>query len=140
MFKNNKTGNMATNQSFDTNAIDRIAEGTTIEGNINSSLSIRIDGRVKGSVICSGRLVVGPTGVIDGEVECETADVEGTLNATLLVKDLLELKATAVLNGDTKPGKLSIQPGAQLNGKVDMGGTIKNIQQNKSEDLAEKTA
>lgn len=140
MFKNNKSGDMATPQNFDTNAIDRIAEGTTLEGNVNSGKSIRIDGHVKGSVICVGRVVVGNSGVIDGEVECESADVEGTLNASVQVTGMLELKATATINGDSKVGKLKVEPGAAINGKLDMGGTIKSISEEKPESFVEKTA
>lgn len=140
MFKNNKSGEMATPQNFDTNAIDRIAEGTILEGSVNSAKSIRIDGTVKGSVICAGRVVVGKTGLIDGQVECDSADVEGTLNSTVAVAGMLELKATATINGDSKVGKLKVEPGAQINGKLDMGGTIKSISEDKEDKLVEKTA
>lgn len=139
MFKN-KSGEMSTPQNFDTNTIDRIAEGTILEGIVNSVKSIRIDGTVKGSVKCSGRVVVGKTGIIEGEVDCESADVEGTLNATVEVSGMLEMKATAVINGDLTVGKLNVEPGAAINGKIDMGGTIKSISNEKSEKVAEKTA
>ncbi len=141
MFKNSKSEEMGTPQSFDTNAIDRIAEGTTLEGSVNSAKSIRVDGKVKGSVVCAGRVVVGKTGLIEGEVICDSADVEGTLNSTVKVNGLLELKATAIVNGDAQVGKLKVDPGAQINGNLDMGGTVKSISNNeKSETVVEKTA
>ena len=127
MFKNSKSEEMSSPQSFDTNAIDRIAEGTTLEGSVNSAKSIRVDGKVKGSIVCAGRVVIGKTGVVEGEVDCDSADVEGTLNATITVSGLLELKATAVINGDSQVGKLKVDPGAEINGKIDMGGTLKSI-------------
>ncbi|MDG1516890.1 MAG: polymer-forming cytoskeletal protein [Flavobacteriales bacterium] len=131
---------MSSPQSFDTNAIDRIAEGTTLEGSVNSAKSIRVDGKVKGSIVCAGRVVIGKTGVVEGEVDCDSADVEGTLNATITVTGLLELKTTAVINGDSQVGKLKVDPGAEINGKIDMGGTLKSISNNKSETIVEKTA
>ena len=140
MFKNSKSEEMSSPQSFDTNAIDRIAEGTTLEGNVNSAKSIRVDGKVKGSIVCAGRVVIGKTGVVEGEVDCDSADVEGTLNATITVSGLLELKSTAVINGDSQVGKLKVDPGAEINGKIDMGGTLKSISNNKSETIVEKTA
>ena len=140
MFKNSKSEEMSSPQSFDTNAIDRIAEGTTLEGNVNSAKSIRVDGKVKGSIVCAGRVVIGKTGVVEGEVDCDSADVEGTLNATITVSGLLELKATAVINGDSQVGKLKVDPGAEINGKIDMGGTLKSISNNKRETIVEKTA
>lgn len=140
MFKNNKTDDMSTPQNFDTNSIDRIAEGTTIDGNIHSAKSIRIDGKVSGSVICEGRVVVGKTGVIDGEVSCDSADVEGTINATLKVTGLLELKATATINGNSQVGKLKVDPGAEINGQLDMGGKVKTMNEDKKDKVVEKTA
>lgn len=131
---------MSSPQSFDTNAIDRIAEGTTLEGSVNSAKSIRVDGKVKGSIVCAGRVVIGKTGVVEGKVDCDSADVEGTLNATITVTGLLELKTTAVINGDSQVGKLKVDPGAEINGKIDMGGTLKSISNNKSETVVEKTA
>ena len=140
MFKNSKSEEMSSPQSFDTNAIDRIAEGTTLEGSVNSAKSIRVDGKVKGSIVCAGRVVIGKTGVVEGKVDCDSADVEGTLNATITVTGLLELKTTAVINGDSQVGKLKVDPGAEINGKIDMGGTVKSISNNKSETIVEKTA
>jgi len=140
MFKNSKSEEMSSPESFDTNAIDRIAEGTTLEGSVNSAKSIRVDGKVKGSIVCAGRVVIGKTGVVEGEVDCDSADVEGTLNATITVSGLLELKATAVINGDSQVGKLKVEPGAEINGKIDMGGTLKSISNNKRETIVEKTA
>ena len=140
MFKNSKSEEMSSPQSFDTNAIDRIAEGTTLEGSVNSAKSIRVDGKVKGSIVCAGRVVIGKTGVVEGEVDCDSADVEGTLNATITVSGLLELKSTAVINGDSQVGKLKVDPGAEINGKIDMGGTLKSISNNKRETIVEKTA
>ena len=119
---------------------DGIAEGTTLEGSVNSAKSIRVDGKVKGSIVCAGRVVIGKTGVVEGKVDCDSADVEGTLNATITVTGLLELKTTAVINGDSQVGKLKVDPGAEINGKIDMGGTLKSISNNKSETVVEKTA
>ena len=142
MFNKGKSEEMDTPQSFDTNTIDRIAEGTLLEGSVTSARSIRVDGRINGSVICAGRVVVGKTGVIDGEIECDSADIEGTLNSTITVNGMLELRPTAILNGEIRVSKISVDPGAQLNGNIDMGGTVKSIVtgSNKSDTIVEKTA
>ena len=48
--------------------LNRIVEGTHIEGEIKSDSNIRIDGYVKGIINVKGRLVLGPTGKIDGNI------------------------------------------------------------------------
>ena len=119
--------NPSTSAVVDTNSIDRIAEGSVLEGNLNSSKGIRIDGTVKGSVKCEGKVVVGKSGVVEGEIFCQSADIEGTLKSSIEVKDILELKATSNLHGEISTGKLSIEPGANFTGSCKMGAVVKGI-------------
>lgn len=107
--------------------LNRIVEGTVIEGEIKSDSNIRIDGVVKGTITTKGRLVVGPTGNIEGEVICSNADVEGVINGKITVNDLLSLKATARLTGDIITKKLAIEPGATFSGSCNMGAVIKDL-------------
>jgi cytoskeletal protein CcmA (bactofilin family) len=126
--------------------LNRIVEGTAIEGDIKSDSNIRIDGYVKGTISVKGRLVLGPTGKIDGNVYCKNADLEGKLNGVIEVDELLSLKNTAKLQGEISTNKLSIEPGAIFSGNCKMGAVLKDI--SSSEDsilesekvLQEKTA
>lgn len=107
--------------------LNRIVQGTTIVGEIKSESNIRIDGTVKGTIATKGRLVVGPTGVIEGEVVCKNADIEGVLNGQISVNELLSLKSTAKLTGDIITNKLAIEPGANFSGTCSMGAVIKDM-------------
>tara|TARA_A100001037_G_C14961983_1_gene549765 strand:+ start:118 stop:435 length:318 start_codon:yes stop_codon:yes gene_type:complete len=89
-------------------AVNIIGIGTIITGDIQSKGDIRIDGTLKGAVKTSGKVVVGQAGIIEGDVECNNADIAGTLNAKISVAQLLSLKATAKLTGDLVTNKLSI--------------------------------
>ena len=62
-------------------AVNIIGIGTIITGDIQSKGDIRIDGTLKGAVKTSGKVVVGQAGIIEGDVECNNADIAGTLNA-----------------------------------------------------------
>jgi len=88
--------------------LNRIVEGTHIEGDIKSDSNIRIDGYLKGTITLKGRLVLGPTGKIDGNIYCKNADLEGKLNGVIEVDELLTLKSTAKLQGEISTNKLSI--------------------------------
>ena len=107
--------------------LNRIVEGTNIEGDIKSDSNIRIDGYVKGTIQIKGRLVLGPNGKIDGEVICKNADIEGKLNGIIEVDELLSLKSTAKLQGEISTNKLSIEPGAIFSGNCKMGAVLKDI-------------
>lgn len=102
--------------------INSIMEGTSIEGEVRTDSNIRIDGRVKGTVHVRGRLIVGATGLVEGDVHCQSSDIEGTVNGKIACQDLLSLKATARLTGDILTKKLSIEPGAVFTGNCNMGG------------------
>ena len=99
-----------------------IVAGTTIKGEIISNGDFRIDGQLVGSIICKGKIVVGQSGTIEGEIECQNADLSGTIKAKVKVEQLLSLKASAKLNGEVITSKISIEPGAKFSGSCNMDG------------------
>jgi len=99
---------------------NHIRPGTTIVGEINSDESIRFDGTLKGNLYSKGRLVVGATGTIEGDVHCVSADISGKIKGKLVVSDLLSLKSTAKVVGEIQTAKLAIEPGAEFNGTCSM--------------------
>jgi cytoskeletal protein CcmA (bactofilin family) len=121
-------------------AVNIIGIGTIITGDIQSKGDIRIDGTLKGAVKTSGKVVVGQAGIIEGDVECNNADIAGTLNAKISVAQLLSLKATAKLTGDLVTNKLSIEPGAAFTGHCSMGAVIKDIKNVEKTEPKEKSA
>ncbi|MGD0710615.1 MAG: polymer-forming cytoskeletal protein [Bacteroidales bacterium] len=111
---------MAKSFEQETPSINLIGAGTVIKGDVKSAGDIRIDGTLIGSVNSKGKLVVGTTGNIEGEVNCQNADFSGVIKATVTVAELLSLKATAKLNGDVITNKLAIEPGALFSGSCSM--------------------
>ena len=117
-----------------------IGEGTVITGDVQSKGDIRVDGTLKGSVKTSGKVVLGKSGIIEGDVVCADADVSGIIKAKISVAQLLSLKSTAKLNGDIITNKLSIEPGASFTGSCSMGAVIKDIKHAEKQEKKEKTA
>jgi cytoskeletal protein CcmA (bactofilin family) len=99
-----------------------IISGTKINGDISSNGDFRIDGHLTGSINCKGKIVVGQTGSIEGEITCQNADFSGIIKAKVYVEQLLSLKATAQLTGDIQTNKISIEPGAKFTGSCNMDG------------------
>ena len=123
MFSNNNMKNSTNN----TSVVNMVGNGTVIIGDIQSKSDIRIDGTLKGSVKTDGKLVVGSSGVVEGDVVCSNADISGELKAKISVSELLALKSTAKLDGDIVTNKLAIEPGATFSGSCSMGAVIKDI-------------
>ena len=84
MFGNKKdektmaNGSAVNTASTPSGAINSLVQGTKIEGKVNATNDIRIDGELKGSLFCKGRVIIGPEGRIDGDISCQNAVIEGT--------------------------------------------------------------
>src|SRR6056297_3406577 len=121
MKKSNNT-NMAktNNMENDSNAINIVGVGTEITGDIKTNGDIRIDGFLSGNIKTDGKLVVGETGKIKGEIDCKNSEVLGMIEGKIKVKELLTLKASARIYGDIVTQKLSIEPGSLFTGNCNM--------------------
>jgi cytoskeletal protein CcmA (bactofilin family) len=133
---------MARENASEAPSVNLIGAGTVIQGDIKTNGDIRIDGTLTGSITVKGKLVIGVSGSVEGEVTCQNADISGTVKAKVTVAELLSLKASAKLSGDIITNKIAIEPGAVFSGSCSMGGVIKDIKGERSEKskFAEKTA
>ena len=133
--------NMGQDSEKNSGAVNAIGQGSIIKGDIITDGDLRIDGVLKGTVHAKGRLVLGETGIIEGEILCQNALIAGTVKARIEVTELLSLKAKATLHGDIITNKLSVEPGANFTGSCSMGASVKNINNpGKNEKAQEKSA
>lgn len=102
--------------ALNVNSISRISAGTVIKGEILSPGDIRIDGSFDGKLQSKGRVVVGETAVIKGDIFCDNIDLWGKVEGNLYVKDTLALKEGCTVNGNLHIKKLSVELGAVFNG------------------------
>jgi len=117
---------MAKYNETDNTTINLISNGTDITGDIKSNGDIRIDGSLTGSLNTKGKVVVGTTGKVKGEVFCKNSEVSGIIDGKITVGQLLNLKASSKIYGDIITAKLSIEPGAVFSGNCKMSDTENN--------------
>lgn len=101
-------------------SINTIAKGTTIKGNVIAIGDFRLDGTLEGDITLNGKLVVGESGYIKGNIVCQNANIIGHVEGNTSVKELLSLNSTAVVKGDILINRLSIEPGAAFSGTCRM--------------------
>ncbi len=118
MFKDKNPKPMASSSSNET----IIAQGVKVEGDFHSQGDVSIDGEVTGSVQTEQALNIGVSARIQADVEALSAIVAGEVQGNIKANEKLELLATSVVHGDITTGLISVAPGAQLNGRVTMGG------------------
>lgn len=102
------------------NNINLIGQGTEITGDVLCSGDLRIDGILSGNITSKGKVVVGETGRIKGEINCKNSDISGIIEGKITVAELLSLKATAKVMGDITTSKLAIEPGSKFTGYCNM--------------------
>jgi cytoskeletal protein CcmA (bactofilin family) len=111
---------MAKTMETEQKQINIIGAGTNIKGDITCSGDIRIDGGLTGNLNVQGKVVIGVSGVISGEITCKNSEIEGKIEGKINVVELLSLKATSSINGDIKTRRLAIEPGANFTGNCIM--------------------
>ena len=109
-----------TEPNLNVNSVSRISAGTVIKGEIVSPFDIRIDGTFEGKVQTKGRVVVGETAYVKGDVICENIDLWGKVEGNLYVKDTLALMEGCQMTGSLNVKRLSAELGSTFNGNCRM--------------------
>ena len=129
-------------QSYETNKIDIIEKTTKITGDISSKADFRIDGFVQGTIITTGKVVIGEEGKVTGKITCSNSDIAGNVDGDLDVSGILSLKSSALVTGNVLAGKLAVEAGANVDASISMKGSkkMKALTSDEKDAPAEKTA
>ena len=95
---------------------------TAIKGDITASADLHIDGKVDGDITCAA-LVQGESGEVVGAIRAETARLAGRVRGSIEARDLVILR-TARLEGDVHYEALTIEQGAQVDGRFAPRGAV----------------
>lgn len=104
-----------------------IGTGTSIEGNVESSDNVRIEGKLKGIIKTKSKIVLGASAVLEGDIFARNAEILGTVKGKIEVTDLLILGEGCKVQGDIITNKLEVRDGASFNGDCSMGVKTKEI-------------
>ncbi|MFL9837759.1 polymer-forming cytoskeletal protein [Flavobacterium sp. ST-75] len=106
---------------------NRIVEGTLIKGDIISKTDFRLDGELIGNFTSQGKIVIGPSGSVTGDIKCTNADIEGRFEGKIEVAELLNVKSKAQITGEVNVNKLSVEPGAEFTATCTMKNSVKPL-------------
>ena len=76
---------------------------------------------IKGDIESNGKVVIGQTGVIEGDRNCKQAEISGVVKGNITTEELTALKSTSKVEVDLTTKQLLIEVGAQFTGKCMMG-------------------
>ena len=101
--------------------ISIIASGMSVQGDCDTDGTLRIEGRVEGTVRAGKAVVVGKDGFVDGHVITQDAVISGRVTGMVTAESRLEVQATARIDGEVHARRMQLEEGAELNGRLSMG-------------------
>ncbi len=96
--------------------LSTLSSDLQFEGHVSGAGDLQVDGSIKGDVRV-GRLIVGETGAIEGNVTADYLEVRGRIVGAVSGKQV-KLVSTAYVDGDITAEQLSIDIGAYFQGRV----------------------
>lgn len=102
-----------------TSAINLIATGTIVKGDVESNSGIRLDGQLEGNLSARGKVVVGTAGELAGNIMAVNVEISGIIKGNVKAEQI-SLKASAKVTGDIITQRLAIEPGAYFFGTCRM--------------------
>ncbi|MDD2806259.1 MAG: polymer-forming cytoskeletal protein [Elusimicrobiales bacterium] len=123
MFKN-------TNISFESKNGDTVI-GTEayFQGTLTAKGSLRVDGRIDGSIVDAKIVTVGKTGKVKGDISCEICYVSGEVRGNVTALDHIEALAGSRIDGDMRSPRIMLEEGAVFNGNCTMDAPKKPADQ-----------
>ena len=115
------------------NGATLISAGTTLKGDISSNSDLRIDGTVIGNIHSSSKVIIGGSGVVEGDISASQTDISGKVSGNVRAKELLQLRGESVVAGNLYADKLQIEPTATFNGQCHMGANIVEMSNNEQQ-------
>lgn len=104
-----------------------LASGTRLKGEITSEEDFRIDGAIEGNIQCRGKIIVGQSGSVTGNINCTNIDLFGNVTGNIICSETVILKASSYLNGEIKTRVIEIEPGANFEGTCSMLNNNNNV-------------
>lgn len=116
MFKN-------TGVSFESKNGDTVIGAEAyFQGTITAKGSLRVDGRVDGSIVDAKTVTIGKSGKVKGDISCEVCNVRGEVKGNIVALEQVEALSGSRVDGDIRAPRLMLEEGAVFNGNCAMEG------------------
>ncbi len=115
-----------------------ISAGRVLQGDLTSENDLRIDGTIHGNVYSKAKVVVGPSGFIEGNIEGVQADIAGRLAGNITATEMVQLRTNSSVQGNISAASLQIDAGAFFNGQSQMAPLTHVVKMNEGEPIHAK--
>jgi cytoskeletal protein CcmA (bactofilin family) len=102
-----------------------IGPGMEIVGDIKCDGTVRVEGKVEGSIKATKSVVVGKGGRIAGDIETQDVVIAGAVAGTVVGASRVELQETCKVEGDIKSRRIKLDEGGRVEGRLHMASEPK---------------
>ena len=99
-----------------------IAKDSVFTGDMEVKGTLRVDGRIKGRILCDETVSIGATGEVEAEIDAKIVIVAGTVVGNIRTSEKIEMQAKAKVMGDVSTKNIVIEQGAIFHGSCQMKG------------------
>lgn len=98
-----------------------IGKSVTIKGELSGNEDLYIDGDIEGTItLLDHALTVGPNARVQADIRVRDVIIFGNVAGNMHATGRVDLRHSAVVNGDIFGGRLSIEENAMVKGKVEL--------------------
>jgi cytoskeletal protein CcmA (bactofilin family) len=102
------------------------------QGTLTAKGSLRVDGRIDGSIVDAKTVTVGKSGKVKGDISCEICYVRGEVRGNIVALEHVEVLSGARVDGDIRAPKMMLEEGCVFNGNCTMEPSRRNARQEES--------
>jgi cytoskeletal protein CcmA (bactofilin family) len=97
-----------------------IGISVSIKGEIKGSEDLTVDGQVEGRIdLPDHMLTIGPNATVVADINAKVVTVFGSVIGTVVAREKADIRKTASVEGALTCGRLAVQEGATIKGKVE---------------------
>lgn len=97
-----------------------IGISVSIKGEIKGSEDLTVDGQVEGKIeLPEHTLTIGPNATVVADINAKVVTVFGSVIGTVVAREKADIRKSASVEGSLTCGRLAVQEGATINGKVE---------------------
>jgi cytoskeletal protein CcmA (bactofilin family) len=101
--------------------VAHIGKSVIVKGELSGSEDLYLDGEVEGNIdLRNHSLVIGPNGRVRANVYAKDVVIHGKVDGSVMGVNKVELKKSALLNGDIMTQRIVIEDGAFFKGSIDI--------------------
>ena len=97
-----------------------LSKKVKIEGELQGNEDLHVEGHFKGSIKITGDLFIGPTGIVEADVEANNVIVQGQVTGNIMAHKQLQLQSSGIFLGDCAAQSIHINEGALFEGRSKM--------------------